>query len=67
MSKVIVKTPIDHSHYYKAIKEMYSIAFHPKFILRQFLFLLDFKKEIGSFYSIYSIRAIRRVNQHILI
>ena len=65
MSKVIVKTPIDHSHYYKAIKEMYSIAFHPKFILRQFLFLLDFKKRNWQFLFTYSIRAIRRVNQHI--
>ena len=50
MSKVIVKTPIDHSFYYKAIKEMYSIAFHPKFIFRQILFLFKFKKEIGNFY-----------------
>ena len=65
MSKVIVKTPIDHSFYYKAIKEMYSIAFHPKFILRQIIFLLNFKKRDWQFLFTYSIRAIRRVNQHI--
>ena len=65
MSKVIVKTPIDHSFYYKAIKEMYSIAFHPKFIFRQILFLFSFKKRDWQFLFTYSIRAIRRVNQHI--
>lgn len=65
MSKVIVKTPINHAHYYKAIKEMYSIAFHPKFILRQIMYLFDFKKRNWQFLFTYSIRAIRRVNQHI--
>jgi len=65
MSKVIVKTPIDHKYYYDAIKEIYSIAFHPKFILRQLLFLLKFKKRDWQFLFTYSIRAIRRVNQHI--
>lgn len=65
MSKVIVKTPIDPSHYYKAIKEIYSIAFHPKFIFRQILFLLKFKKRDWQFLFTYSLRAIRRVNQHI--
>ena len=65
MSKVIVKTPIDHSHYYKAIKEMYSIAFHPKFIFRQITFLLNLKKRDWQFLFTYSLRAIRRVNQHI--
>ena len=65
MSKVIVKTPIEHSHYYKAIKDMYSIAFHPKFILRQILFLFKFKKRDWQFLFTYSVRALRRVNQHI--
>ena len=64
MSRVIVKTPIKHSYYYKAIKEMYSIAFHPKFIIRQLVFLLSFKKKDWQFLFTYSIRAIRRVNQH---
>ena len=65
MSRVIVETPIDHSYYYKAIKEMYSIAMHPKFIFRQILFLLKFKKRDWQFLFTYSIRALRRVNQHI--
>ncbi len=65
MSKVIVKTPIDHSNYYKAIREIYSIAFHPKFILRQLLFLLKFRKRDWQFLFTYSVRAIRRVRQHI--
>ena len=65
MSKVIVTTPIDHSYYYKAIKEIYSIAFHPKFIFRQLLFLFKFRKRDWQFLFTYSIRAIRRVNQHI--
>ena len=65
MSRVIVKTPIDHSHYYEAIREMYSIAFHPRFILRQIIFLFNFKKRDWQFLFTYSIRAIRRVKQHI--
>ncbi|XOJ84583.1 radical SAM protein [Methylophilaceae bacterium Uisw_099_01] len=65
MSKLIVKTPIPHDQYYKAVREMYSIAFHPKFILRQLLFLTSFKKKDWQFLFTYSIRAIRRVRQHI--
>ena len=49
MSRVIVKTPIDHKYYYDAIKKIYSIAFHPRFVLRQLLFLFKFRKEIGNF------------------
>ena len=65
MSKLIVKTPIDHKYYYQAVKDMYSIAFHPKFILRQILFLFKFEKKEWQFLFTYSIRAIRRVKQHI--
>lgn len=65
MSKLIVKTPIPHDQYYKAVRDMYSIAFHPKFILRQLLFLLRFKKKDWQFLFTYSVRAIRRVRQHI--
>ncbi|QZP17289.1 radical SAM protein [Methylophilales bacterium] len=65
MSKLIVKTPIPHDQYYKAVRDMYSIAFHPKFILRQLLFLTSFKKKDWQFLFTYSIRAIRRVRQHI--
>jgi len=65
MSKLIVKTPIPHDQYYKAVKDMYSIAFHPKFILRQLIFLTSFKKKDWQFLFTYSVRAIRRVRQHI--
>lgn len=65
MSKVIVKTPIEHEEYYKAIKEMYSITFHPKFLLRQIKFLFNFRIRDWEFIFIYGIRAVRRVRQHI--
>ena len=65
MSKLIVKTPIQHKEYYKAIKEIYFIAFHPKFILRQIIFLFKFQKRDWQFLLTYSIRAIRRVRQHV--
>ncbi len=65
MSKLIVKTPIPHEEYYKAVKDMYFIAFHPKFILRQILFLFTFKKRDWQFLLTYSVRAIRRVKQHV--
>jgi radical SAM superfamily enzyme YgiQ (UPF0313 family) len=65
MSKLIVKTPIPHQKYYNAIKQMYYIAFHPRFILRQILFLFKFKKRDWQFFFTYSVRAIRRVRQHV--
>jgi len=65
MSKVIVKTPIPHSEYYDAIKKLYSIPFSPKFIFRQTLFLLKFRKRDWQFLFTYGYRAIRRVRQHI--
>jgi anaerobic magnesium-protoporphyrin IX monomethyl ester cyclase len=65
MSKLIVKTPIPHDQYYKAVREMYSIAFHPLFIFRQLRFLLTFRKRDWQFLFTYGIRAIRRVRQHI--
>jgi hypothetical protein len=65
MSKIIVKTPIPHQKYYDAVKELYYIAFHPKFILRQVKFLLKFKKRDWQFLITYSVRAIRRVRQHV--
>lgn len=64
MSKLIVKTPIPHERYYEAIKEMYSIAYHPKFIFRQLLFLTSFKKRDWQFLFTYGFRAIRRVRNH---
>jgi len=65
MSKLIVKTPIPHTDYYEAIRKMYGIAFHPKFILKQIKFLFQFKKRDWQFLFTYGIRAIRRVRQHI--
>ncbi len=65
MSKLIVKTPIDHDHYYNAIRKMYTIALHPAFILRQLSFLFSFRKRDWQFLFTYSIRALRRIRQHI--
>jgi hypothetical protein len=44
---------------------MYGIAFNPLFILRQLRFLLSGRKRDWQFLFTYSLRAIRRVNQHI--
>ena len=65
MSKLITKNPIPHEKYYQAIREMYFIAFHPKFILRQIKFLLFFRKRDWQFLITYSLRAIRRIKQHV--
>lgn len=65
MSKLIVKTPIQHSEYYKAVKKMYGIAFDPRFIFRQIIFLFSGRKRDWQFLFTYSLRAIRRVRQHI--
>ena len=65
MSKLIVKTPIPHDQYYQAVRKMYSVAFHPMFILRQIIFLFSFKKRDWQFIFTYGLRAIRRVRQHI--
>ena len=65
MSKVIVKTPIPHEKYYEAIKALYSIPFHPRFIVRQIRFLAYFRKRDWQFLFTYGVRAVRRVRQHI--
>jgi radical SAM superfamily enzyme YgiQ (UPF0313 family) len=65
MSKLIVETELDHDEYYAAVREMYSIAFSPKFIIRQLMFLLSFRLRDYQFLFTYGVRAIRRVNQHI--
>lgn len=65
MSKLIVRTPIPHDRYYKAVRDMYSIAFHPLFVLRQLHFLFTFRKRDWQFLFTYGMRAIRRVRQHI--
>ena len=64
MSRLIVKTPIPHDEYYQAVREMYGIAFHPKFISRQLKFLSS-RKTDWQFLFTYGGRAIRRVRQHV--
>lgn len=65
MSKLIVKTPIPHERYYEAIRQMYSISFHPKFVWRQTRFLGTLRKRDWQFLFTYGWRALRRVRQHI--
>lgn len=65
MSKLIVRTPISHDRYYQAVREMYSIAFHPLFIIRQLRYLWTFKQRDWEFLFTYGMRAVRRVRQHI--
>jgi len=65
MSKLIVQTPIPHDEYYTAIREMYGIAFDPKFIATQLYFLLRLRKSDWQFLFTYGTRAIRRVRQHV--
>lgn len=65
MSKLIVRTPIPHDEYYAAVRKMYGIAFHPKFVSRQLLFLSRPGKSNWQFLFTYGSRAIRRVRQHV--
>jgi hypothetical protein len=60
-----VRTPIPHDQYYQAIREIYSVAFHPIFILRQIQFLFKFRMRDWQFLFTYGLRAIRRVRQHV--
>lgn len=65
MSRVIVRTPIVPEHYYLAIRKMYGVAFHPRFLLRQILFLFSFRKRDWQFLFTYGWRAVRRVRNHL--
>ena len=65
MSKIIVKTPLSHDEYYAAIRDMYGVAFHPRFISKQLQFLSSMRKKDWQFLFTYGTRAIRRVRQHI--
>ena len=65
MSKLIVKTPIPHDEYYKAVRKMYGVSYSPLFILRQIFFLKNMRKRDWEFLFIYGIRALRRARQHI--
>jgi len=65
MSKLIVKTPIPHDEYYDAIRQVYEIAFHPRFLAKQLKFLAGLNKKDWQFLFTYGIRAVRRVRQHV--
>jgi radical SAM superfamily enzyme YgiQ (UPF0313 family) len=65
MSKLIVKTPLPHDEYYKAVRKMYSISYSPKFLFRQIRFLFNWRIRDWEFLFIYGLRALRRVRQHI--
>lgn len=65
MSKVIVRTPIPHERYYEAIRKIYSVSFHPRFIARQIGFLFKFRRRDWQFLFTYGLRAVRRVRQHV--
>jgi len=65
MSKLIVKTPMPHDAYYQAVRDMYGIAFDPRFLWRQAMFLLSFRKRDWQFLFTYGLRAARRVRNHV--
>lgn len=65
MSKLIVKTPIPHDEYYQAVREMYGIAFHPRFLWRQVRYLASFRARDWQFLFTYGWRAVRRIRNHI--
>jgi radical SAM superfamily enzyme YgiQ (UPF0313 family) len=65
MSKLIVKTPIPHDAYYAAVREIYGIAFNPRFVARQLKFLSLHNKSDWQFLFTYGTRAVRRVRQHV--
>ncbi len=61
MSKVIVKTPLPHEEYYKAIEKILGIATDPRFVLRQLVFLMRFRLRDWKFLFVYGFRALRRI------
>jgi radical SAM superfamily enzyme YgiQ (UPF0313 family) len=61
MSQVIVKTPIPHERYYKAIGDILGVATDPAFVLRQLRFLGSFRQRDWKFLFVYGWRALRRV------
>jgi anaerobic magnesium-protoporphyrin IX monomethyl ester cyclase len=65
MSKLIVRTPLPHEEYYQAIRDLYGLAFSPRFILRQAQFLGSGRKRDWQFLFTYGWRAVRRVRNHL--
>ena len=65
MSKLIVKTSLPHAAYYQAVRDMYGIAFSPRFVARQVMYLFTWRRRDWQFLFTYSWRAIRRVRNHV--
>ncbi len=66
MSRLIVKTPLPHEAYYKAIKAMYGVAISPRFLFRQIRFMLTSGRiRDTEFLFRYGWRALRRVRNHV--
>ncbi len=65
MSRIIVKTPIPHAAYDLAVRAMYGVALHPRFIARQIAFLFSGRKRDWQFLFTYGWRALRRVRNHV--
>jgi radical SAM superfamily enzyme YgiQ (UPF0313 family) len=61
MSKVIVRTPMPHSEYYKAIGDILGVATDPRFVARQLRFLTRMDQRDWKFLFVYGFRALRRV------
>lgn len=61
MSKVIVKTPIPHENYYKAVGDILGIALNPRFVFKQIQFLFSGRLRDWRFLFVYGWRALRRV------
>ncbi|MDY0282513.1 MAG: hypothetical protein RBR35_18370, partial [Salinivirgaceae bacterium] len=51
--------------YYKAIRDMYGIATHPRFLGRQLRFMASGRSRDLEFVFRYGWRALRRVRNHV--
>jgi radical SAM superfamily enzyme YgiQ (UPF0313 family) len=65
MSRIIVKTPLPPEAYAEAVRKMYGVAVHPRFIARQLQFLASGRKRDWQFLFTYGWRALRRVRNHV--
>lgn len=65
MSRIIVKTPLPPEAYADAVRRMYGVALHPRFVARQVRFLASGRKRDAQFLFTYGWRALRRVRNHV--
>lgn len=65
MSRIIVKTPLPPEAYADAVRRIYGVALHPRFVARQLQFLASGRKRDWQFLFTYSWRALRRVRNHV--